>query len=380
MRMKKLTILAAVAAIAATACTKTFEVQPTPETPIGFGTWTNYLTKTEARVQGTNEFRAGDTFAVYGYKHRAEGAPTDVTVFDDVVATASGNPVDSWAYTGGTKFWDVNYDSYTFFAISPSAIGVEADNTNSSTDVNAQTGAFVSRAITFAGNDNDILVADKTTVLKSTGAPNYFNNYGTVTLQFNHVAALVDIKVKKSHTLANTPVTVSAFSLQNIESAGQLTVSDAYTNGHPVPTWSSTATTSYGPGSGVTPVSIASPIVIAEDNTFPGNNASYVPNASTDIVTSLIVKPQTFGATGVAESQKIVMTYYVDGVRYDATLYLADFDFIDNTAQAADYVGGWAYGKHYVFYITIDAHAISFSASITPWTTTNANGYHHLLN
>ena len=39
MRMKKLLILAAVAAIAATACTKTFEAKPTAETPIGFGSW-----------------------------------------------------------------------------------------------------------------------------------------------------------------------------------------------------------------------------------------------------------------------------------------------------------------------------------------------------
>ena len=45
MRMRKLMILAAVAAIAATACTKTFEVEPTPGNAIGFGTWANTLTK-----------------------------------------------------------------------------------------------------------------------------------------------------------------------------------------------------------------------------------------------------------------------------------------------------------------------------------------------
>ena len=374
MRMKKLMILAAIAAMTATACTKTFEVEPTPETPIGFGTWTNYLTKAEAREQGSNDFLAGDTFAVYGYKDKTSPAPS--TVFNDVVVTASGDPV-SWAYTG-TKFWDTNYDSYTFFAISPSAIGTEADGTNSSTDVNAQTGAFVSRAITFAGNDNDILVADKTTVLKSTGAPNYFNNYGTVELSFNHVASLVDIKVKKSPALASTPVTVSAFSLDNIQNVGQLTVSAAYTGGHPVATWSSTATTSYGPESGVTEVDIDSPIAIAEDSDFPGDDAEDVPADATDIISSLIVKPQTFGATGVAESQQITMSYTVDSAPYTATLYLADFDFIDNKAQAEDYVGSWEPGKHYVFYITIDAHAITFSASITDWTTTIL-GYHYLL-
>ena len=104
MRMKKLMILAAVAAIAATACTKTFEVEPTPANAIGFGSWANTLTKAEARVQGTNTFLAGDTFAVYGYKDKTSSAP--VTIFDDVVVTASGDPI-SWDYTNH-KFWDTN--------------------------------------------------------------------------------------------------------------------------------------------------------------------------------------------------------------------------------------------------------------------------------
>lgn len=364
--MKKLMILAAVAAIAATACTKTFEVEPTPANAIGFGSWANTLTKAEARVQGTNTFLAGDTFAVYGYKDKTSSAP--VTIFNDVVVTASGAPI-SWDYTNH-KFWDTNYDSYTFFGVSPSAVGTAAT-------VNPQTGEITSASITFDGNNYDILVADKTTVNK--GSSPYFNNYGAVNLTFNHVASLVDIKAKKTPALNTATVSVSAISLTQIEKTGVLTVSAAYTDSHPVATWSSTAKGTYGPANGVTPVDISTPITIATDTTFPAADASYEPAAATDLINSLVVKPQTFGTSGVAESQQLTITYTIDDIEHTATLYLADFDRIDNTAQAASFVGSWEPGKHYVFYLTIDAHAISFTASISDWDTTVINGYHYLL-
>ena len=367
MRMKRYFILAAVAAIAATACTKTFEVVPTQDPVIGFGSWANTLTKAEARVQGSNTFLAGDTFAVYGYKDKTSPAP--VTVFDDVVVTASGDPL-VWAYEG-TRFWDTNYDSYTFFGVSPSAVGTAAA-------VNPLTGAITSASITFAGNDNDVLVADKTTVNKTDGSP-YFNNYGAVNLAFNHVASLVDIKAKKTTALDGATVSVSSISLSQIEKTGVLTVSTAYTDSHPVATWSSTAKGTYGPANGVTPVDISSPIVIATDSAFPADDASDVPAAATDLIKSLVVKPQTFGTSGQAESQQLTISYTVDDIEHTATLYLADFDRIDNTAQAASYVGSWEPGKHYVFYLTIDAHAISFTASINDWEATVINGYHYLL-
>lgn len=367
MRMKKYFILAAVAAIAATACTKSFEVVPTQDPTIGFGSWANTLTKAEARVQGSNTFLAGDTFAVYGYKDKTSPAP--VTVFDDVVVTASGDPL-TWNYEG-TKFWDTNYDKYVFFGVSPSSIGTAGT-------VNPQTGAITSASITFAGNDNDILVADKTTVNKTDGSP-YFNNFGAVNLAFNHVASLVDIKAKKTAALNGTVVSVSSIALQQIEKTGVLTVSTAYTDSHPVASWSTTAKGTYGPANGVTPVDISSPIAVATDSAFPADDASDEPAAATDLIKSLVVKPQTFGATGQAESQQLVITYTVGDVQHTATLYLADFDRIDNTAQAASYVGSWDAGKHYIFYLTIDAHAISFTASINDWDATVINGYHYLL-
>jgi len=387
MRMKKLMIFA-VAAIAAIACSRTYDTAPASEQAIGFGTWTETLTKAEARVQGTNTFLAGDTFAVYGSKSRASGEPTIATVFDDDVVTASGSGTLTWDYANH-RFWDRNYDNYVFFAVSPSAIGTAAT-------VTATTGAIKTADITFAGNNNDILVADKLTV------PNA--SFGDeVELTFKHVAALLDVKVKKAPTLTDAVVTVSAFALENIQDDGVLTV--AASDYAPAVTlavsnWGADDGTlkAYYPADGVTPVygdTDASAAIaadnkktIAEDTDFTPTSAS-TPAASTDLITGLVVKPQTFDTTkGAAVSQKLTITYQITTTdagsntstnEYTATLWLSDFDIVDNNAQTDDKVASWAPGKHYVFYLTLDASPIVFAnATVTGWT--DVTGYNYLLN
>ncbi len=255
MRMKKILFIAAVA-LAAAACSKTFDTNPAAsQKAIGFGSWSENLTKAEARVQGTSTFLAGDTFSVSGYKDKTTPAP--VTVFDNVEVTASGAPVDTWTYTT-LRFWDTNYDSYTFYAVSPAAAAT----------MDAQAGTIAATSKTFSGDDNDILVADKVTVAK--GSTPYFNNYATVDLTFKHAATMVDVKVKKSHALANNVVTIKAFSMNDIYNEGTFAVT-GYTAGNaPIYDWNATGTTNYGPGAGVTSVTI--PIAIAEDNTFDSSN------------------------------------------------------------------------------------------------------------
>ena len=377
MRMKKILMFAAVLAVGVS-CAKISQVAPVSNEggQIGFGTWSAALSR--ARTQGTSTFASGDDLAVYGYKDKSTPAPA--TVFDDVVVSYDGS---DWTYST-PRFWDSNYDKYVFYAISPAVIGTQADGSNSSTDVDPQDGTFVTRAITFAGNDNDILVADEKTVNKTDGGGS-FNGYATVPLVFNHVAAKVDFKVKKAPSLHDATVTVSAFELSDIDNVGQLTVA-SYSSTHPVPSWSGTARTTYGPGSGVTPVSIASPITIAEDTGFSSSNttANTDPAGSTTLINNLIVLPQTFRASGGSNPQKITLTYKiaVDGSAdtefEDCVLYLYDFDNTDNAVQTDTKVASWEPGKYYTFYITIDANKIDFSASITDWTA--VSGYHYLAN
>lgn len=361
MSMKK-TVLLAAAALSLVACGKTYLDEPVAQNSIGFNTWANNLTK--ARAQGSNEFTNGDDFAVYGYKSMSDNTGAN-TVFDGVtVSTTDGT---TWTYDT-PRFWDSNYDKYTFFAVSPASAVASA---------NAQTGEITSTSFTFEGNNNDILVADKKEVAKGDGST-FFNGFATVPLQFNHVASLVDIKIKKAPAFHSATVSVTAFKLSNIKNEGTFSVNDAYTDNHPVATWNSKGTTDdYTPSNGVESVTL--PLTIAEDSNFPSQNAA----AASDIIKSLIVMPQTFVASDGTDPQKITLNYKIavgdESIEYnDKNLYLADFDVVDDADQNDNKIGSWEPGKHYTLYITIGANAISFSASISDWTPAD-NGYHYLV-
>lgn len=379
MRMKKVIILAAVV-IASVACSRTYDVAPASDQAIGFGSWTGYLTK--ARVQGSNEFTVGDRIAVYGYK---ETGGTKSTVFDDVEVemTAAGAP-GTWVYSP-LRYWDRTADSYVFYSVAPAAIGTAAT-------VDAQTGEITSASITFAGNDNDILVADKETIAQA--------NFGTqVVLDFNHIATLVDFKVAKAPTLVDAVVKVKALTLANIKATGTFGVNDAYNataygaTAGPVVTWNSTANATYDPSKAVNPVDLGTTgIEIAQDTAFDPANPT-TPAASTMIIDNLVVMPQAFVEPTAAErsdpataatAQKLTINYTIEvtggGVNeYTSTLFLYDFDMANDDVQdASTFLGGWLTGKHYTFYITLDSTPIVFGATVNDWTT--GTGYHYLLN
>ena len=342
MLMKKIMILAAVAAIAATACTKTFEAVQTQGSAVGFGTWANVLTK--ARTAGSSTFANGDDFNVYGFKTISAA---NTTVFDGDVVSYDGT---DWTYTN-LRFWDPNAASYTFYAASPAGKIASA---------NAQTGAFTSSSITFAGNDNDVLVADKKVVANAD-----FNN--PVNLSFNHIASLVDFKVKKHAEIAAATVAVTSFQISNIDNTGTFSVADTYaTSNHPDVTWTPTARGSYSNTSGVTSVA-----------TLPDNVGT---DGSDFLINHLVAMPQTFRTD--ENIQTVTIEYTItsggDTIANTATFNLKTFDNVDDKDNTDTIIGGWEGGKHYTFYITINANAIVFTASITDWVTPN-NGYHYLL-
>lgn len=411
MRFKHLMILAAVSGMAMS-CINNFEATPTPQAEIGFGTWAETLTKTPVadptnpRAQGSSYFRSGDGIVVYGSKVISDAS----VVFNgvDVVATAEGGtPVaaTTWDYNNH-RFWDTNASSYTFFAVSPK-------NKLATTSTTAIDGAFKTHSLSFTGAVEDFLVADKVVVEKGEG-PGYFNSYGTVNLSFNHAAALVDVHVKKASTLADATVEISSISLDNIKQVGTLTMGASNYNKTissrtTVPNitranWAAASPGTYLPAQGVIPVYGANgtsaisnenkKTIDATDTNFSTGNstANTTPAASTILFNNLIVVPQEFVAPTEEEiaapgsatgAQKISITYSItvagDTNTYTSYLWLSQFDSIDNGTQAAAYVGSWDPGKHYIFYITIDAHAITFSASISDWEST-VRGYNYLVN
>ena len=254
--MKRILILAAVAALTASACTKSFEAVPTQGSSLGFGTWANVLTK--ARTAGSSTFVNGDDFNVYGFKTISSA---NTTVFNGDVVSFDGT---DWTYSD-LRFWDTNASSYTFYAASPAGMIASAD---------AQTGEFTSNSITFAGNDNDILVADKAVVANAD-----FNNL--VNLSFNHIASLVDFKVKKHADLAQATVEITDFSISNIDNVGTFAVTTAYSvDNHPDYSWTATAHAgSYDNTSGA--------ISVATLPTDIGTTGEFVLN-------NLVAMPQTF--------------------------------------------------------------------------------------
>ncbi len=340
--MKKLMIFA-VAAIALVACSKEFDTNKSASngTAIGFNTWAEQLTK--ARTAGASTFGNGDSFKVEGFKTLA-GSP--VTVFNDVtVSTTNGS---TWTYDN-TRFWDSNATSYTFFAVSSpnTALTFAAD------------GKIAATAVTFSGENNDILLANSVDV-----NPPYSST--PVALTFKHIGALVDLKVKKSAALntANATVAISGVTLEKIDGTGNVAVT-GYTSNVPTVAWTDLdGNTSYGITSGVV------------DCTLPSD----VGTTGDDLINTLVVIPQTLG-----DAKIIKISYTITDADSNVNTFtnkeikLNQFDSDDDTENGpSDFITAWEAGKHYTYILTIDANTINFSASITDWT--NVNGYHYLLN
>ena len=360
MRMKKLMIFA-VAAIALVACSKEFDTNKSASngTAIGFGTWAEQLTKaTSNTVDGT--FAVNDNFKVWGSK-LVSSTPSDV--FTGVTVTKTNASPETWNYSP-KQYWDLSADSYTFYAVAPAADGYT---------VNTTTGQITaSPTITFTGNDSDILVAQKALVPNTGGN---FNNFAKVPLIFNHAAAWVDVKVKISAGLvaAGAHVQVSSIALQNISKEGTFTVAGDYTTA-PEATW--TAST---PAAGtVAEYNHASGLVSGAAGLNTDLDAS-----GTVLVSKLVVMPQDFRDAGDF-IQKLDIDYNItqNGGSANnftpAPIALTDFDDVEDKDNDDTAVTGWAPGTHYTYVVTIDAHTIEFSATISAWSTEDA--FHYLIN
>jgi len=343
MRMKKL-MLFAVAALALASCSKTFDTGKSEGSAIGFGTWAETLTK--ARAAGASTFVSGDSFNVEGFKTLA-GSP--VTVFDDVAVNYDGS---KWAYEN-TRFWDSNATSYTFFAVSSpnTALTFGAD------------GKIAATAVTFAGNNNDILLANSVEVL-----PANYKSDVPVALVFKHIGSLVDLKVKKSAGLntAGATVAITAVSLEKIDGAGKVAVT-GYSTNVPTVAWTELdGNTTYTNASGVTPVA-----------TLPTN----VGTTGDDLINTLVVIPQTLADTKILKISYTIKDAANNVNTFtDKEIKLNLFDTTENTTNGSPDtpISSWEAGKHYVYTLTIDANTINFTGSITDWDTA-INGYNYLV-
>ncbi len=342
MRMKKFLILSA-AVLGAVACSNTYEVKTAPEKAIGFGTWTETLTK--ARTAGTSTFGSGDSFVVEGIK-TVESNPS--TVFDNVtVSTTDGS---TWTYEN-TRFWDSSASKYDFYAVS-------SPNTVLTLGTN---GTIAATDVTFSGKNNDILLANSVEVIPPYGSP--------VALHFNHIGALVDLKVKKSATLntASATVAITGVTLENIDGEGKVAVT-GYSSNVPSVSWTNLdGNTTYGITSG------------AVDCTLPTD----VGTTGDDLINTLVVIPQTLTDAKILKiSYKITDQAGNENIFSNKEIKLNLFDTEENTTNGSPDtpISAWAAATHYIYTLTIDANMISFTADINDWSTPIVNGYNYLLN
>ena len=369
--MKRYIFIVVAVALATVSCSKTYDTNRNANegTAISLGSWASGLTR--ARGAGASAFANGDTLYVFGAKKNDAPAACD-TVFNGVSVGTADNGV-TWTYSP-IRFWDRGYDRYDFFAISPSE-DVALSDLLASHD--AALGTMTSKPIALAGNDNDILIADSTHVLKAAyGAP--------VNLVFRHINAMFDLKVRKGAGIGdNGTLAITAVSIENIDSLGTFAVSGyAASTDTAIVAWSPSQVGHYTNLSGIIPVS-----------TLPTDVAT---DATSTLIDSLIVMPQTFRDAGDIQQLKISYTIttgtganeqvdtFTDKVYdlrlFDKSDYPTDDDAGTDGNQYNDgtLVSGWAAGVHYIYIITIDAEGIEFTAEIEPWG--NENGYYYILN
>ena len=395
MRMKKLMILA-VAAIALAACSRTFEHHAVEGTPIGFGTWTETLTKARATASNNTAFQNGDKFNIYGYKTKGNPAANTV-VFngDEVSATVSGSDV-TWDYTQH-RFWDPAATSYTFYAVLPSNLLNTASTATTDPNYNnayANNGTFASNAITFdnpTAFNNDILVATPLTVANATySAANY-----KVPLVFNHIASCVDLKLKKDAGLGNAVVKITSLSLVNIHNAGHFSIT--YPTDVPVAAWNEESTPGYlgTETSGNYVYNVTLPdggATAAGSTTYNDSNVGTTTGNAGEVFSGYVFMPQDILTTGTQQQIKFTYTLAVGNeapIEFaDQVINICDFLTSDKNIEADAYssteqnlrITRWAPKTHYTYTITIGAGAvIAFTASVDNWAAPGT-GYQYLVN
>ena len=396
MRMKKLMILA-VAAIALAACSRTFEHHAVEGTPIGFGTWTETLTKARAAANDNTAFANGEAFDVYGFKTIPGDTPTNSVVFngEDVTATVSGSSV-TWDYTQ-KRFWDPAASSYTFFAVLPANQLGEATQGYPY----ATTGRFNSSTISFNNPNalsNDILVGKAVATPSGNGPYSYtaYQQSPYVQIQFNHIASCIDLKLKKDSQLGNAEVKITALSLLNIENSGTFAVSGYGDSSpyYPTVAWTPAETPTYletTASTGEYSVTLPSGGATASGSTTYTNHVASTEGTPGEVFSGYVFMPQTIHTSGTKQGIKFTYSISVGGedpiVYADNIIDFCNFLTDDKDIKAANYtetenalrILSWAPKTKYTFIITIGAaNAITFSATVNNWEL-SGTGYQYLV-
>lgn len=365
--MKKIILIAAVA-IAAAACSKTFDTNPAAsQKAIGFGSWNETLTKARATGADDTAFNNGDAFDVYGTK-TLSGAKTVVFSGDDVTATVASGSV-TWDYTT-KRYWDPAATAYEFYAVLPANKLTAEANAGDYAKEGKFSGSFTFGDPKSDTKANDIMIANQTSV-----APAKFGQ--PVNMVFNHAASCIDVYVKKDVALDGAVVKVTDLSILGIKNAGDFAVSN-YTASKPTVVWTNQA------GTGNYSVIESADVTVGGSTTYDAShNQTNTATGAAKIVDGYVFMPQGL----VADTQKVKISYTIKvGTEEPNTYTDIEIDFntfqesdTDDNHDSAHAITAWNTNTHYIYYITIGAKAIKFTAEVVEWEATTVSGYHYIV-
>ena len=394
--MKKLMILAAIAALTLASCAKIENSAPTKATavPIGFSKYTpRALTKADATYASSTTLVNGKVFGVYSY------ATANGTAFTtSATGTNFMNGVEVTYGTGGDsdetkntysplRYWPSgdSPDWLTFWAYYP----VQANNgiTYTVPDGSNGVGTYAFAANATAATMVDFMVSDVVNdKIYGTATGDHVAVNGVVPLTFRHQLTKVQFKFKTT-SLTNTTVKLVEAKLHNIKTTGTLTTE--YASGSTSTSWGLESTKGFA----------STPIVY--DITFNGANpedgteTSYITlgtdalpaavgteNPATDVFLMLPQKmiPKNEDNTQYLEIKWDVIT--TDGTTEVTThntkkLYFKNDLKNGDDPAATGYAAAdidWNKNDFITYTVTIGPKPIQFTATVADWGT-EQNGY-----
>ena len=389
--MKKLMILAAIAALTLASCAKIENSAPTKETavPIGFSNYTpRMLTKAGDTYAASTTLIDGKVFGVYSY------ATANGTAFaTDAIGTNFMDGVEVTYGTGGDsdetkntysplRYWPSGDapDWLTFWAYYPVQSGNGITYTKPSGSNGVGSYAFTTAAA--AGSMVDFMVSD--VVNDKTYAT---TTNGVVPLTFKHQLAKIRVLFKTNlpTTEKTTKVVLTDAKINNIKTTG--TLSTTYSAGATTTDWGTTpaieATAKvfevFLSGSDIdNEVLTTSAVGGADADLFLMIPQAMIARTGTDpqnITVTWDVKTFDTEANATANG-KTATTVGSDGLisitHNTATLYLDECVTTDGGDTQANI--DWAKNSFVTYTITIGPKPIRFTASVVEWNS-EQNGY-----
>lgn len=380
--MKKTLILAAVAAIALSACSKNEILETIDKVPenqmVGFSSYTpKAITKADANyyVDGSSvtNLVSGKTFGVYawaitntsttpwsnGTLFDGTGAPEFMdnipVTFNGATAGADGaaNVYAAGYYSDGNpvRYWPSGDtpDGLSFFAYYPTdaeGLTLPANGLGATTFVTRDTPAA----------QIDLMVSDVVAdqYYGHTNSAYSSGERGTVDFLFHHTLTKVQFKFKTDLTDANTTVMLTKAQLQGVYNTGILTTS--YTKG----STANAGSTAYTWGEPSNPVNY----YVTVNGTTPSTTNVTLSTSATTLTAAdaFLMVPQTIAAG----QQKITLTWTVTTAGYTTTnTKVIDLNDIKNGDTHID----WAKNAQVTYTITIGPKPIYFTATVDDWAT-----------